>query len=102
MLVFYCCNLVCTFAAVFREKRATLSAKVSKTSFLAFLSVFMVRARALYVSAQQLPKSMESSPRHLEFCNILYWLPEKPLESLFGLILYEETRFFGALGEKPL
>ena len=35
-----CCNLVCAFAAVFSEKSAILSAKVAKSSFLAFLSVF--------------------------------------------------------------
>ena len=40
MLVLPCCNLVSAFAPVFSEKRAFLSAKVAKTSFLAFLSVF--------------------------------------------------------------
>ena len=41
MLVFPFCNLVCAFAAVFSEKSPILGAKVVKTSFLAFLSVFL-------------------------------------------------------------
>ena len=41
MLVSPCCNLLCAFAPVFSEKSAFLSAKVAKTSFLAFLSVFL-------------------------------------------------------------
>ena len=48
MLVFPCCNLVCAFAAVFKEKSAILSAKVAKTSLLPFLNVFLgTRASAL-------------------------------------------------------
>ena len=39
-LVFPYCNSVCAFAAVFYEKSPILGAKVEKTSFLAFLSVF--------------------------------------------------------------
>ena len=41
MLIFHCCNLVCAFATVFREKSPILGAKVAKTSILAFLSVFL-------------------------------------------------------------
>ena len=47
MLSFFCCILVCAFAAVFSEKSPILGAKLAKTSFLAFLSGFFVRARAL-------------------------------------------------------
>ena len=51
MLVFPCCNLVCAFAAVFSEKSPILGAKVAKTLFLAFLSVFLgTSASALDVS----------------------------------------------------
>ena len=51
MLVFPCCNLVCAFAAVFSEKCPILGAKVAKTSFLAFLSVFLgTSASALGIS----------------------------------------------------
>ena len=51
MLVCPCCNLVCAFAAVFSEKSPILRAKVAKTSFLAFLSVFLgTSASALDVS----------------------------------------------------
>ena len=41
MLVLPFFNLVCAFAFVFSEKSAFMSAKVAKTSFLAFLSVFI-------------------------------------------------------------
>ena len=51
MLVFPCCNLVCAFAVIFSEKSPILGAKVAKTSFLAFLSVFLrTRASALGIS----------------------------------------------------
>ena len=51
MLVLPCCNLMCAFAAVFSEKSSILGAKVSKTSFLAFLSVFRgTSASALGIS----------------------------------------------------
>ena len=51
MLIFPCFNLVCAFAAVFSEKSPILGAKVAKTSFLAFLSVFLgTSASALGVS----------------------------------------------------
>ena len=40
-LVLPYCNSVCAFAAVFSEKSPILGAKVEKTSFLAFLSVFL-------------------------------------------------------------
>ena len=40
MLVLPCCNLVCDIVPFFSEKSAILSAKIAKTSFLAFLSVF--------------------------------------------------------------
>ena len=39
-LVLPYCNSVCAFAAVFSEISPILGAKVEKTSFLAFLSVF--------------------------------------------------------------
>ena len=40
-LVLPYCNSVCAFAAVFSEKSPILGAKVEKTSFLAFLSLFL-------------------------------------------------------------
>ena len=51
MLVFPCCHLVCAFAPIFSEKSPILGAKVAKTSFLEFLSVFLgTSASALDVS----------------------------------------------------
>ena len=51
IIILPCCNLVCAFAPVFNEKSAILSAKVAKTSFLAFLRVFIgTRASALCIN----------------------------------------------------
>ena len=49
-LVLPYCNSVCAFAAVFSEKSPILGAKVEKTSFWAFLSVF----RGMSASAQRI------------------------------------------------
>ena len=49
-LVLPYCNSVCAFAAVFSEKSPILGAKVEKTSFLAFFSVF----RGTSASAQSI------------------------------------------------
>ena len=60
MLVFPCCNVVCAFAAVFSEKSSILGAKVAKTSFLAFLSVFLgTRRSALGISHNSCKKVCE-------------------------------------------
>ena len=53
MLVVPYCNSVRAFAAVSNEKSPILGAKEAKTSFLAFLSFFVVRVRALYVLATE-------------------------------------------------
>ena len=63
MLVLPCCNLVCAFAPVFSEKSAFLSAKVAKTSFLAFLSVFLVTSsNALCINHSTSKNRWKASP----------------------------------------
>ena len=57
-LVLPYCNSVCAFAAVFSEKSPILGAKVEKTSFLAFLSVFRgTSASAQNISQRSCKKS---------------------------------------------
>ena len=47
--------------------------------------------------SQQFQKCKGSSPKPLGYCYIMYCPPEKSLESLFGRILYEKSRFLAKL-----
>ena len=61
-LVLPYCNSVCAFAAVFSEKSPILGAKVEKTSFLAFLSVFRgTRASAQIISHRSCKNGCEAA-----------------------------------------
>ena len=68
MLILPCHNQLFAFALVFSEKRAISSAKVAKTSFLAFLMVFLVGARALYLS---IPAVARMDTKQLETHRVL-------------------------------
>ena len=65
-LVLPYCNSVCAFAAVFSEKSPILGAKVEKTSFLAFLSVFLGTSASAQSISYSSCKNQKEAAQNLE------------------------------------